>query len=209
MEAKRLTEEPTIHETADVKKSIIGSWTDIGPNSKIEESIIGDYTYTSGDVQIIYSEIGKFCSIATNVRIHPVNHPTWRVTQHHLTYRRVQYGFDSQDDEEFFQWRKDHKVTVGHDVWIGHGAIIMPGVTIGTGAVIGAGAIVTKDIPPYMIAVGVPASPLKERFPKEITDELLKIEWWNWDRQQLEECFEDLKDVERFIKKYGQGSSID
>ncbi|RSK55180.1 DapH/DapD/GlmU-related protein [Bacillus canaveralius] len=206
MTIKLLTEQPTIHDTAKVTGSQLGNWTDIGANSIIEDSIIGDYTYTAGDAQITYSEIGKFCSIASHVRIHPVNHPMRRVTQHHLTYRKVQYGLDATDDDEFFQWRKDHKVTVGHDVWIGHGATIMPGVSIGTGAVIGAGAVVTKDIPPYIIAVGVPARPLRERFPKEIAAELLEIAWWDWDRETLEKRYKDLNDVECFIKKYRKPS---
>ena len=95
-----------------------------------------------------------------------------RVTQHHMTYRRVQYGFGETDDDDFFDWRRDHKVTVGHDVWIGHGAILLPGVTVGTGAVIGAGAVVTKDVEPYTIAVGVPARPLRRRFPEDVVEEL-------------------------------------
>ena len=45
---------------------------------------------------------------------------------------------------------------------IGIGAIIMPGVTIGEGAVIGAGAVVTKDVPPYSVAAGVPAKVIKQ-----------------------------------------------
>ena len=44
---------------------------------------------------------------------------------------------------------------------IGIGAIIMPGVTIGKGAVIGAGSVVTRDIPDYCVAVGVPAKVIK------------------------------------------------
>jgi phosphonate metabolism protein (transferase hexapeptide repeat family) len=200
----KLSEKPTINEGAKVLDSTLGAWTEIGANSVIEESIIGDYTYTAGDAQITYSEVGKYCSIASHVRIHPVNHPMWRVTQHHLTYRRVLYDLAEYDDTEFFEWRKDHKVTIGHDVWIGHGAIIMPGVSIGTGAVIGSGAVVTKDVPPYMIAAGVPAKPIKERFPKEIAEKLLEIAWWNWDRPTLEERFEELNDVERFIRKYGK-----
>ena len=58
-------------------------------------------------------------------------------------------------------------VTIGNDVWIGRRVIIMPGVTVGDGAVLGAGAVVTKDIPPYAVAGGVPARVLKSRKPQE------------------------------------------
>ncbi len=198
---KILSECPLIHETSKVYKSHLGSWTEIGPNSTIEETLFGDYSYTSGDNQIMYAEIGKFCSIASHVRINPVNHPSWRVTQHHITYRRVQYGLSDTDDHDFFGWRREHKVTIGHDVWIGHGAILMPGVTVGTGAIIGAGAVVTKDVPPYMIAVGVPAKPIKPRFSPEIAEKILQTEWWNWDRKTLEERFEELNDIDSFLQK--------
>ncbi|MFD1735181.1 DapH/DapD/GlmU-related protein [Bacillus salitolerans] len=202
---KRLSESPTIHPSSVVHSSELGVWTEIGPNTTIQESSFGDYSYTAGDAQIIYAEVGKFCSIASHVRINPGNHPMWRVTQHHATYRREQYDL-GQDDTEFFEWRKEHKVTVGHDVWIGHGAIIMPGVTIGTGAVIGAGAVVTKDIPPYMIAVGIPAKPIRERFPRHMVEKLLNIQWWNWDRGMLEERFDTLNDLEKFIELYSEES---
>ena len=49
-----------------------------------------------------------------------------------------------------------HPVTIGDNVWICTGAIVLPGVTIGDGCVIGAGSVVTKDIPPYSLAVGNP-----------------------------------------------------
>jgi maltose O-acetyltransferase len=48
-------------------------------------------------------------------------------------------------------------ITIGDDCWLGGGVIICPGVTIGEGCVIGAGAVVTKDVPPYSLAVGNPA----------------------------------------------------
>ena len=54
-------------------------------------------------------------------------------------------------------------VTVGDDVWIGAGAMVMPGVTIGDGAVVAAGAVVTKDVPAFTIAAGVPARAVGER----------------------------------------------
>lgn len=54
-------------------------------------------------------------------------------------------------------------VVIGNDVWIGRRAMIMPGVRIGDGCIIAAGAVVTKDVPPYTIAGGVPARVLKNR----------------------------------------------
>ncbi|SER25956.1 hypothetical protein SAMN04487944_102108 [Gracilibacillus ureilyticus] len=203
---KKLSETPTVHPSAKVTRSEIGKWTDIGANSKIVESTIGDYSYTAGDVQIIYASVGKFCSIASHVRINPGNHPTWRVTQHHATYRRVQYGFGEEEDHEFFEWRKNHPVTIGHDVWIGHNAVIMPGVTVGNGAVIGAGAIVTKDVEPYSIVAGVPAKKIKERFPRTIAEQLDETAWWDWSREELEERFPDLNDLDLFLARYGKGT---
>jgi acetyltransferase-like isoleucine patch superfamily enzyme len=56
-------------------------------------------------------------------------------------------------------------VTIGDDCWIGVNATILPGVTIGKGSVIGAGAVVTRDIPPFSLAWGVPA-----RVQKKVDD---------------------------------------
>lgn len=198
----KLGEIPYVHPTCRIKDSHIGSWTALGAHTSLVESSFGDYSYTAGDVQIIYSEIGKYCSIANSVRINPGNHPQWRVTQHHMTYRRTQYGLGVEDDQEFFQWRREHRCVIGHDVWIGHGAIIMPGVQIGTGAVIGSGAVVTKDIGPYEVAVGVSAKVIKRRFDEPVIRKLLDSEWWNWDRSELEARFEDLLNVNTFLEKY-------
>ena len=53
------------------------------------------------------------------------------------------------------------KVVIGDNVWIGEKAAILAGVTVGDGAIIGANAVVTKDVPPYSIAVGIPARIIK------------------------------------------------
>ncbi len=202
-QGRMLGEQPWVHETSRITQSELGPWTAIGPNCTISESTFGDYSYCAGDVSIIYSEVGKFCSIASHVRLNPGNHPMNRVTQHHMTYRRRQYGFGDTDDAAFFDWRRADKVTVGHDVWLGHGVLVMPGVSIGTGAVVGAGAVVTKDIEPYMVAVGVPAKPLRPRFPADVVEKLMAIAWWDWPREVLEERFEELNDLEAFLEKYG------
>ena len=199
---KRLGIEPHVHPTSHIRNSYLGSWVDIGPNCHLIETTFDDYSYIAGDVTIIYSEIGKFCSIASHACINPGNHPMDRVTQHHCTYRRVQYGFDTQEDEDFFNWRRADHCVIGHDVWIGHGATIVAGVTVGTGAVVGAGAVVTHNVAPYEIVAGVPARPIRMRFSYDVIVKLLRIAWWDWDRATLEARFHDFLNLETFLEKY-------
>lgn len=201
---KILNEKPTIHNTSSIKNSSLGSWADIGPRVSIIESEIGDYTYFSGDATVNYAKIGKFCSIASHVRINPGNHPTWRVTQHHCTYRKIRYGFDIKDDNEFFDWRRNDNVEIGNDVWLGHGVLVMAGVKIGTGAVVGSGAVVTKNIPPFCIAAGVPAKIIKMRFDDETIKRILEIKWWDWNRETLEANFNDFMDIDAFLQKFSK-----
>jgi phosphonate metabolism protein (transferase hexapeptide repeat family) len=200
--AKQLGELPLLHSNVIVHDSYVGAWTELGPNTWMSEATFDDYSYTAGDVQIIYADVGKFCSIASHVRLNPGNHPMWRVTQHHITYRRSMYGLGT-DDDEVFAWRRSKRVTVGHDVWLGHGAIVMPGVQVGTGAVIGAGAVVTKDVAPYAVVVGVPAKPIRKRFDEATIAKLLQIAYWDWDRETLAARFDDLYDSATFITRYG------
>jgi len=58
-------------------------------------------------------------------------------------------------------------ITIEDDCWLGHAVTVIDGVTIGKGSVIGAGSVVTKDIPPYSIAVGTPARVIKSRLPED------------------------------------------
>jgi phosphonate metabolism protein (transferase hexapeptide repeat family) len=201
---KQLGEQPHIHPSSRIRLSHLGAWTDIGPDCALLESSLDDYSYLAGDVQIIYSAIGKFCSIASHATINPGNHPMTRVTQHHMTYRRAQYRFGA-DDAAFFDWRRADKCVIGHDVWIGHGATILAGVTVGTGAVVAAGAVVSKNVAPYEIVGGVPARVIRKRFPDAVIEKLLRVAWWNWDRETLQERFDDLLDVNQFLDKYPGG----
>jgi phosphonate metabolism protein (transferase hexapeptide repeat family) len=203
MSAKRLTEAPNIHESATVVDCTLGRYTEIHANVSLREVDFGDYSYIVRDGSAVWSSIGKFCSIAQGARINPGNHATWRAAQHHFTYRAAQFGL-GEDDEEFFQWRKDHWVTIGHDVWIGHGVTILAGVTIGDGAVVGAGAVVSKDVAPYTIVGGVAAKPLKRRFTEAQAEALQRIAWWDWSHEELRAALPDIRalDIDAFIETY-------
>ncbi|WP_372619046.1 DapH/DapD/GlmU-related protein [Falsiroseomonas sp.] len=189
---KRLGLEPFIDPTARVRDSRLGIYTEVGARTTLAEVEFGDYSYVVQDSQIIYATIGKFCSIASHTRINPGNHPLDRVAMSHFTYRASAYGL-GMDEAGFFDWRREHRVTLGHDVWLGHGAIVLPGVTIGTGAVIGAGAVVTKDVPPFAVTVGNPARVLRFRFEEEVRQSLLRIAWWDWPRDALAEALDDIR----------------
>lgn len=199
-----LRPEPTIDPTARIVASTFGQWTEIGAQTEIISSRVGDYSYLCDRCHVMYAQIGKFCSIANHVRINPSNHPTWRATQHHFTYRSSQFGM-GEDDAAFFEWRREHPVILGHDVWLGHGVLIMPGVTVGTGAVVGSGAVVTRDVAPYAMVAGVPAKPLKERFSRDIQDKLLALAWWDWEHESLAAAMDDFRNLNiyAFVEKYG------
>jgi phosphonate metabolism protein (transferase hexapeptide repeat family) len=204
MAGKMLSPEPAVDPTASVRDCQLGAYTEVGARTILLEVTMADYSYVVNDAQITYTTIGKFCSIAAMTRINPGNHPMHRASQAHFTYRASSYFPGESDDAEFFEWRREHHVHIGHDVWIGHGAVILPGRSIGTGAVIAAGAIVTKDVPAYTIVAGNPARPIKRRFPESIAGRLAELAWWDWDHETLRRALPDFRklDVEGFLDKY-------
>ena len=208
MISQRLDKEPCIHKDCRLIHAELGEYTEVGISGYLENVQLGDFSYTSEFCMIQNAEIGKFSNIAAMVRIGPTDHPMGRASLHHFTYRRIKYGLADTDDEEFFQWRAEQKVYIGHDTWIGHGAVIMPGVRIGDGAVVGSGAIVTKDVEPYTIVVGVPAQPIRKRFSEDIVHKLREIKWWDWTYEELKQRLEDFYlPIDLFVDKY-YGKSI-
>ncbi len=203
-DSEALSAEASVDASASVRDTLFGRFCEVGPRCRIAESSFGDYSYIGNDSDVIYTKIGKFCSIAAAVRINPGNHPLERAALHHFTYRASKFGFGA-DEPGFFDWRRGQQVVIGHDVWIGHGAILLPGVTVGNGAVIGAGAVVTRDVPDFAIAIGTPAHLHRFRFPPEICEALNRITWWDWPADQLAAGLEDFRTlpIEAFCKKYG------
>jgi phosphonate metabolism protein (transferase hexapeptide repeat family) len=199
-----MQEQPELHPTALVQKSRFGRWTVVGAHNKLLEVDFLDWSYSSEGVDIWNAEIGKFCNIASGVRINPTNHPMQRATLHHFTYRSRSHHMGAEDDEALFAWRRSHRVVIGPDVWIGYNAVLLPGVQVGTGAVIGAGSVVTKDVAPYTIVAGNPARPIRRRFDEATAERLCRIAWWDWPRERLAEALPDFRmlDGADFARRY-------
>ena len=163
---------------------------------------VGKFSY--GYEQFFYKgvnleSIGAFCSIANNVTISGMNHPTEYVTTNPFIYFKSR-GFIESDNVDLLDKSKNKKVKIGNDVWIGTGAIILPSVNIGNGAIIGTGAIVTKDVPAYAVVVGAPAKVVKFRFSEEIIEVLNLSDWWNWDNEKIKKNIELFTNTPNFIQ---------
>ena len=90
----------------------------------------------------------------------------------------------------------DKDVIVESDVWIGRNVTLLCGVHIGRGAIIGAGAVVTRDMPPYCVAGGVPARPIKFKWSIDMIIEHEKVlypENERYSREELEKIFANTK----------------
>lgn len=196
--------EPRVHTTAELKSCRLGRHVAIGERVVLREVSVGDYSYFERHGEAIYTQIGKFCSIAANVRINALEHPMERVTTHKITYRPNEYFKFLGLDRDFRERRRAKRVVVGNDVWIGHGAVVMPGVTLGDGAVVGANAVVTRDVAPYTVIAGAPARPLRARFAPEVAARLSALAWWDWPAEKLAEAIPDMQAlaVEAFLDRW-------
>ncbi len=200
----KLSEEPSIHPSSVTRDCRFGRYTMVDEHCRMGECEMDDYSYIMRGGDVWAASIGKFANIASQVRINATNHPTWRATQHHFTYRAGDYFAGESNEGAFFDWRRDHRVVIGHDVWIGHGATILPGVTVGNGAVIGAGAVVSKNVEPYTIVGGVPSKDIRRRFAAETASAMDTIAWWDWSHERLHQALADFRALtaEQFVAKY-------
>ena len=182
----------------------MGRFTIVGVRVVLAECEIGDYSYLSRGSEAIYTTVGKFTAIASNVRVNALGHPMDRISQHNITYRPNEYFVDAKIDKGFRASRQAKRVLIGNDVWIGHGVIILPGISVGHGAVIAAGAVVTKNVEPYAVMAGVPAKRIKWRFKKSIRERIIALGWWDWEHDKLAAAVEDMRalTVEDFLEKH-------
>lgn len=168
----------------------------------ISNSLIGDYTYIAMNPYMSQTTVGKFCSIGPNLICGWGIHPTESISSHPMFFSTLKQNGMTLSAEDKFEERKP--ITIGNDVFIGANVTILDGVTIGDGAVIGAGAVVSKDIPPYAVAVGCPIRVIRYRFEEETRRKLHEIRWWDFDEEHLQDVERMIFDVEGFIDKYSK-----
>jgi len=161
---------------------------------------IGDYSFT-GVIDAYFNpevEIGNYTSIASPLYVHgATEHPC--IFDHKLV---ATFPFGDKWKVDYPKATSKGKIEIGSDVWIGESVTILSGVKISDGVIVGARAVIAKDIPPYAIVVGNPANIIRYRFSPEIIEKLLKIRWWNWPKDRIEENMELMKDINKFVKEF-------
>lgn len=181
---------------------VLGQNVKIYPVSLISNSRIGDYTYVSQNSVISHTSIGKFCSIGPNLLCGWGIHPTNGISTAPMFYSTNKpNGITLSAIDKLQEYKQ---TVIGNDVFIGANVTILDGVSIGDGAVIGAGAVVSKDIPPYAIAVGSPIEIKSYRFSESQIKDLMKIQWWNFSEDELTQVEKMFFDVDLFISRYKQ-----
>ncbi|WP_295532731.1 chloramphenicol acetyltransferase [uncultured Thioclava sp.] len=195
---------PQISADCEVENSTFGRYCELGRGCRVLNSSFGDYAYADRFADIANTSVGKFANIAAFTRIGPTDHPWRNAAQHHFLYRSRSYFDDEPDWKDFFDQRATRRTTLGADCWIGHGAIIKPEVSIGVGAIVAAGAVVTKDVAPFTIVAGVPATRLRLRFPEDVAQDLLALAWWDWDHARLRDALADFRTLSaaEFVAKH-------
>ena len=162
------------------------------------DSCIGKYTYIAHNSIVSQATIGNFCSIGPNFVCGWGVHPYHGISTSPMFYSTRKQNGMTLSAHDKVEERKP--IVIGNDVFIGANVTVLDGVTIGDGAVIGAGAVVSKDIPPYAVAVGCPIRILKYRFDPEQIEALRHIEWWNFDDEKLKKVEQQFFDVDQFIQ---------
>ncbi len=153
---------------------------------------IGHRSYISGHATIKGKgtlKIGSYTSIADGLYLsvssedHPLSFPSSMGLSHES--RILDDGILKGLELSNIKSNSVDSISVGNDVWIGRNVKIFNGVKIGDGCVIGAESLVTKDCEPFGVYVGTPAKLIRYRFPINIIEQLLVINWWNWNEKKV------------------------
>jgi acetyltransferase-like isoleucine patch superfamily enzyme len=192
---------------AKIYKSRLAGPTYLDRNSRIgPDCEVGRYFGMNEHGHLSRSTVGHFCAFGARNAINPFNHPVDWLSIHEFQYQPA--SFDWVD--EYNDFRREERtpdmygrVTIGSDVWTGHGVTVLTGVKVGDGAIIAAGSVVTRDVPPYAVVAGVPATVKRMRFPDATIERLQRLRWWDLPLpllsglpfRKIDECLDRLEDI--------------
>lgn len=172
-------------------------------------SSLGAFSYSNSDLGK-NAYIGRYCAIASNISIMHSDHPVGWIGMCGFDYSlAAPYGAFARDNgTEFdtlpFQVR-DESLIVEDGAWIGDGALLASPLKIGQGSVIAARSIVTKDVPPYAIVAGSPATVRKLRFAEKTVERLIASDWAKYSFLNFQGM--DRTDPERFLDQFEEAKA--
>lgn len=175
----------------------------VSMDSELFHSYLGYGTYVAAKSRLLYTKVGKYCSIGQELGCIFGQHPTRKFVSTHpafysASFQPISYVVQDTFNETRRIVEGNYSIVVGNDVWIGNRVSILEGVRIGNGAIIAAGSVIVKDVPPYAIVGGVPAQIIRMRFDEEKIELLEKIQWWNKDEKWLKENGKYFYDINIF-----------
>ena len=147
--------------------------------------------------------IGRYCSLAPRITLLlDCDRYSTKVSNYHNSNKLSYIETKQFSNLNFTCSARPGGIHIGNDVWIGFDVVILPGVTVGDGAIIGARSVVRDDVEPYSIVIGNPARHYKYRFRPEEIEELLRVKWWEWSDEEIDDnldAFLHDNDVHAFL----------
>ena len=162
---------------------------------RLKNCSVGAFTFfnAAGLTSAYRVQFGRYSQIGESSVIGPPEHPYDWFSNHPFAFTRpsllpsmyVMPEFvrlaPEESDAPSFAEETPNDTIIGHEAYVGVGCFVKRGIRIGDGAVVGARSVVTRDIPPYAIAVGSPARVVRLRFEDRIVERFLALEWWRYD----------------------------
>ncbi|MDB5362930.1 MAG: hypothetical protein JWO51_4227 [Rhodospirillales bacterium] len=178
-----------LNPAARIFKSTIKGPLYLNKNTQVGPDVTtGKYFGMNESCFIARTSVGAYGAIGARTSINPFNHPTTWLSTNEFQYHPNSFDWVEEYNDfarlertpDMFEFTR-----IGNDVWMGHNVNVMAGVSVGDGAIIAAGSVVTKDVPPYAIVAGCPATIRKYRFPEPVIERLLRVRWWDFELRAL------------------------
>lgn len=158
---------------------------------------VGAFTEFGKLVEVQSADVGRYGEVGPGCLLGAISHPTRWLGVSGFQYRASSWGWHPSADDvvtvdpesggraSFRGIRGEEPAVIGNDVHLGANVVVLKGVHVGDGCVVAAGAVVTRDLPPFSVAAGLPARVLRRRLPDDVVDDLLELRWWRFSPNQL------------------------